>query len=139
MVDPITIWTIINTILLIVSTTYSIVQAQKMRQKARAAAEARKGFEVPVEGTAGELPIAYGRCKIGGFRVYHNTASDFYYVAPNSNKAFLSGIPTALGQNLVIKVFDPTPSPNSTQVTVGSVYGPTYEWDQQWTNQQGGG
>jgi hypothetical protein len=59
----------------IASTAYQIAQAKKMRKAAREAAEARKGFEVVVEGEAQAIPIVYGRARIGGVRVWHNTKS----------------------------------------------------------------
>lgn len=70
----------------IASIAYQISQARKMKRAAAAAAEARKGFELTVEGEAVHLPLVYGRAKIGGIRVYHNVANSFNYVTPNSDK-----------------------------------------------------
>jgi hypothetical protein len=61
-----------------------------MRKAAQAAAEARKGFELVIEGEGVTLPIVYGRAKIGGVRAYHNTASNYVYTTPNSDKAIVS-------------------------------------------------
>ena len=74
----------------IASIAYQIVQARKMKKAAKEAAEARKGFEVVVEGEAVNLPVIYGRAKVGGVRVYHNVANNFNYVAPNSDKTFVT-------------------------------------------------
>jgi hypothetical protein len=61
----------------VISAAYSISQAKKIRDAAKKAADARKGFEFPVEGEAINLPIVYGRAKIGGARVYHSTRGSF--------------------------------------------------------------
>jgi hypothetical protein len=74
------------------STAYSIAQAKKMRSSAKKAAEARKGFEVPVEGIAQNVPIVYGRALIGGARVYHQTKGNFNFVNSGSDKVFLAGL-----------------------------------------------
>ena len=66
-------------------------QASKMRKKSKAAAEARKGFELIVDGSAESLPIVYGRAKVGGVRAYHNTNSSFLFEGSNSDKVFSSG------------------------------------------------
>jgi hypothetical protein len=79
----------------LISTAYSITQAKKQKDAARKAADARKGFEVPIEGDATHLPIVYGRAKIGGVRVYHNVSGGFEYTANNSNKVFLTGVDLA--------------------------------------------
>jgi len=79
-------------IIVVASAAYSIQQAKKQKEAARKAAEARRGFEIPIEGQSGALPIVYGRAKIGGFRVYHSTASDFKFTAPNSDKVFGTGL-----------------------------------------------
>ncbi len=72
------------------SIAYQVTQARKMRKAAQAAAEARKGFELVIEGEGVTLPIVYGRAKIGGVRAYHNTASNYVYTTPNSDKAIVS-------------------------------------------------
>ena len=54
----------VSTWITIASIAYQVVQARKMKKAAREAAEARKGFEVVVEGEAVNLPVIYGRSKI---------------------------------------------------------------------------
>ena len=70
------------------STAYQYQQQKKARKKAKAEADARKGFELVIEGSPGVLPIVYGRAKVGGVRCFHNTSSNFNYVASNANKTF---------------------------------------------------
>jgi hypothetical protein len=70
----------------IASIAYQVAQARKMKKAAKEAAEARKGFEIVVEGEAVNLPIVYGRAKVGGARTYHNVSNNFNYVTPNSDK-----------------------------------------------------
>lgn len=73
-----------------VSAAQSARRRQKrMQAEAAARADAAKGFAFTVEGDATALPIAYGRNKIGGIRVYHNISNTYVYAAPNGNyKAF---------------------------------------------------
>jgi len=85
---------IVYVVLTIASAAYSIQQAKKAKDAAKKAADARKGFEIPVEGQAINLPICYGRVKIGGARVFHQTNSNFEFVTPNSDKVFLAGTAT---------------------------------------------
>ena len=80
------------------SVSYQYVQQQKIKKQqeaqkraAEAAADARKGFEVVVEGTIVSLPIYYGRNKAGGARVYHTTSSDMKSVLGNADKRFSGG------------------------------------------------
>lgn len=86
-VDP---FSLVFLVISIAATAYQQIKAKKERDKARreaeAAAEARKGFEIPVEGEPSDLPLVYGRALIGGVRVYHNTKSNFVYVINNSDK-----------------------------------------------------
>ena len=70
------------------STAYQYQQQKKARKKAKAEADARKGFELVIEGEPAALPIVYGRAKVGGVRSFHNTSSNFNYVASNANKTF---------------------------------------------------
>ncbi len=69
---------------------YQIVQARKMKKQAQAAADARKGYELVVEGEGVTLPVVYGRAKVGGVRSYHNTSNNFVMATPNSDKVFSS-------------------------------------------------
>lgn len=70
------------------STAYQYQQQKKARKKAKAEADARKGFELVIEGDPAALPIVYGKAKIGGVRSFHNTSSNFNYVASNADKTF---------------------------------------------------
>ena len=74
-----------------VSAAYQVVQAKKQKEKAEAAAESRRGFEIATEGNASDLSLVYGRAIVGGSRTFHAGGSDFKYVTPNSDKAFLTG------------------------------------------------
>jgi hypothetical protein len=73
------------------STAYQVIQAKKLRKDAAAAADARKGFELTVEGSPDYLPIAYGRVLIGGIRTWAQTASRFNYVTSNATQVFTNG------------------------------------------------
>ena len=88
------------------SAAYQVVQAKKMKAQAQAAADARKGFELVVEGEPEYLPIVYGRAMIGGTRTYHNTRNDFAFDAPNSDKSFLTGSPAYAGYNYTYSIWD---------------------------------
>ena len=83
-----------STLALAASVAFQFAQAKKMRAAAKAAAEARKGFEFQTEGSAEVLPIIYGRAKLGGTRVYHNVSSNFNN-APQPDNSFTAG-PAAL-------------------------------------------
>ena len=85
--------------LTIVSISYQLYQSNKMRRKADAAAEARKGFEVVLEADVYTLPVVYGRAKVGGVRVYHNTRSAFDGSGTNAEKTLVAGpvVPSLAG------------------------------------------
>ena len=83
--------------LMVASVAYQIYQSKKMRKAARDAAEARKGFELVIEGSVQALPIIYGRAKVGGVRVYSDTTSQFKHVASTAGKSFNVGIPATEG------------------------------------------
>lgn len=74
-----------------VSAAYQVIQAKKMKEQADRAAEARRGFEVPVEGSAADLPLVYGIAMVGGARTWHATASEYKHVTPNADKTFATG------------------------------------------------
>jgi hypothetical protein len=85
-------------VLFVASTAFSVIQQQKAKRaakkasKAAAAAEdARKGFEISVEGEIKALPILYGRGKVGGVRVYHGTTSNYLDGVVNSDVQFNAG------------------------------------------------
>lgn len=87
-----TIAAIVSLVISVASAAYSMIQAKKMRDKAKKAADARKGYEMPVEGQAISLPVIYGRAKIGGARVYHNTTGNYVYPgATNADMVFSTG------------------------------------------------
>ncbi len=73
------------------SAAYQVIQAKKMQEKADRSAEARRGFELPIEGQAADLALVYGRAMIGGTRTWHAVQGSFRYVAPNADKSFLTG------------------------------------------------
>jgi hypothetical protein len=73
------------------TTAFQIIQAKKMKRAAEAAADARKGFEIVSEGQPSYLPILYGRALVGGIRSWSATSGNFKYVAPNSDKSYLTG------------------------------------------------
>lgn len=103
MSDPVT-WAYI--IAVAASTAYQMDQQKKMRQKAAAAAEARKGFEIPVDGQIISIPTVYGRAKIGGVRAYHTTRSSFKHVASNGDISFMTGPPARAGGSYSYQVWD---------------------------------
>jgi hypothetical protein len=82
---------LLNIALVAISSAYQIRQAKKLREAARRAADARKGFEFVVEGSIEALPIVYGKALIGGTRVYHNVSSSFIYASPNSDLQLSTG------------------------------------------------
>jgi hypothetical protein len=88
--------TLISVGLTVASIAYQVIQAKKMKKAAADAAEARKGFEVVTSGDVQTIPIVYGRAKVGGTRVWHNTKSDHTvpedYVS-NADKVFDIGPP----------------------------------------------
>ena len=94
MVEPVTwaLWAA-YAVLTAASVGYQVKQSQKQKDAAKKAREARKGFEVPIEGESDYLPIVYGRAKIGGARVFHQTQGYFYYPSggTNAEKTFLTG------------------------------------------------
>ncbi len=75
-------WAGLSAVITAASTIYQITQAKKARAKARAAAEARKGFETVTETEVVSLPIIYGRAKVGGVRVWAQTASTLNDMLP---------------------------------------------------------
>lgn len=63
------------------STAYSIYEAKKARDRAAAAADAAKGYELSIEGSAQPIPIALGRSLVGGVRTFHQTSRWFRWVS----------------------------------------------------------
>ncbi len=87
-------------VLTIASMIYQLVQSKKKTPaQNNEAAEVRKGFETVVEGEPGHLALVYGRAKVGGIRVYHNTSSDFNFVTSNADKSFGESLTPAVVQS----------------------------------------
>lgn len=79
----------VSLIITAISAVYQHEQARKMR----AAADAKKGQFIAVEGQVVALPIAYGRVLIGGARVYHTTSSRYSHTSPpEDSDVFLGGV-----------------------------------------------
>jgi hypothetical protein len=100
---------IISAIFTVASTAYQIQQARKARKAAKDAAEARKGFEMVIEGEALDPPIVYGRAKIGGIRVWHDTKSSHTghsISSYNANMVFDLGPPANNTYDIVRRVWD---------------------------------
>jgi hypothetical protein len=91
--------TIIAAAFIIGSTAYQVQQQKKMRKKLKAAEEARKGFEMVVEGEVYDVPIVYGRAKVGGARVWHNIRSSHvgHNGITNADMTFDVGLPPESG------------------------------------------
>jgi hypothetical protein len=73
-------------IIAVISGIYSAVNqakarkaAKKQKRKAEAQADAQKGFQLVVEKEVKSLPVAFGRNKLGGVRVYHKVKRNFVY------------------------------------------------------------
>lgn len=90
------------------SAAYQVIQAKKAQEKADKAAEARKGFEMPVEGESGSLALVYGRALIGGRRTWHETSGSFRYVTSNADKVFETGATARAAHQINYKYYDPT-------------------------------
>ena len=74
------------------SSLYQHRQKKKMEEKLKRAADDRKGFEIVTEGDMESLPIAYGRNKIGGARVFHRVLSRLGNSTTAANKVFGEGL-----------------------------------------------
>jgi hypothetical protein len=79
------------------SMIYQMMQTKKTKAQDNSAAEARKGYEIVVEGQADSLPIVYGRAKVGGVRVYHAVSSD--YIFPELTATTQADFVLQTGQN----------------------------------------
>jgi hypothetical protein len=88
---------IIQLVMLLVTVGSAIYQISQSKKKItsptanQALSEARKGFEIPVEGRPDYLPKVYGRAKVGGVRVYHNTSGGYIHVATNADRVLETG------------------------------------------------
>jgi Putative phage tail protein len=65
-----------------VSSQYQKKRAKKAKKKAQEEADKRKGFELVTEGEITNLPVIYGRARVGGSRVYHAVNKRFEYSSP---------------------------------------------------------
>ena len=72
----------------VASTTYQIVQQQKLKRAQERAAEARKGFQFTIAGESTALPIAYGKNLLGGIEVKHHITSNYTQATDNSDNTF---------------------------------------------------
>ncbi len=86
----------------VVTTTISIVRQQQLSRRMRAAQDAAKGTTIPIEGEVAAIPVVYGRALVGGIRVYHKTANNYFHAEPTGSlgdpnngyiKQFLGGKP----------------------------------------------
>jgi hypothetical protein len=75
----------------VASIAYQQSEAHKARKKAKAAEEARKGFELVVEGDSNPIPIVYGRAKVGGVRAWHGTSNNFIHAETNGDLSLTGG------------------------------------------------
>jgi hypothetical protein len=68
------------TVFSIAYTTYTTIQARKdadrRKRDQEAAMDAAKGLQIPVEGQIINIPVVYGRAKVGGARVWHRVKSN---------------------------------------------------------------
>jgi hypothetical protein len=74
-----------SAVMFVVSLVVQNVQARKVREAQRRAAEEadkQKGFQLIREGEAFAIPIVYGRQKVGGIRVYQNSFSEYKGALP---------------------------------------------------------
>jgi hypothetical protein len=97
---------VIQILVIVASTAYQIVAAHQRGSAgnrnpggggSNGTAEARKGFEMVIEGGSEYIPKIYGRAKVGGVRVYHNTSGGYKHVATNADDVFETGSNIASG------------------------------------------
>lgn len=89
----------------VASALYQRERAARAQAASAAAADAQKGLQVISESTASQLPVFYGRNKVGGTRVYHKVSGNYTYTAPGSGGvAFLSSGDTKTSAGLVNNV-----------------------------------
>jgi len=72
---------IVAALLTAASIKYQQRQQEKLRDKLAKAADEAKGFQLATEGEVVNLPLVYGRARIGGNRVYHKVSSSYNYAA----------------------------------------------------------
>jgi hypothetical protein len=66
-----------NFFLFIFSVAYQVIQQNKLKRKLAEEAEKRKGTTFVTSGEATNLPLVYGKAKIGGARTYHSIKSNY--------------------------------------------------------------
>jgi hypothetical protein len=108
-------------ILFAASVVIQVVQANNARaaqQRAQAEAEARadaaKGFQLVRSSEVLPIPILYGKNKVGGTRVYHNTFSDY------KGPGHIANYDTTLAANGILK-FSSNATQTLTTPAAGSV------------------
>jgi len=77
---------IIQAIVTAASIVYQVKQAEKMKKKMEAAADARKGQKFTVSGSSAPLPVVYGKQRIGGIHCNYKVKSSYPSVSLNSNQ-----------------------------------------------------
>ena len=70
---------IASAIITAVSIKYQQRQQEKLQDKINKAVEEAKGFQIVTEGEVVNIPLVYGRARIGGNRVYHKTSNIYTY------------------------------------------------------------
>ncbi len=70
---------------------------KRAEEEASARADRAKGIEIVAEGEASPIYVVYGRCLVGGIRVYHNTSSSFLLSTVNSDKRFINALSGQVG------------------------------------------
>lgn len=82
MIIPAWVLFAVNAVITVLSIADQRKRAKKARQEAAARAEAAKGLTIPTEGESTPVVAYYGRNKIGGNRVYHNTLNSYINAFP---------------------------------------------------------
>jgi len=77
---------IIQAVVTAASIVYQVKQAEKMKKKMEAAADARKGQKFTVSGSSAPLPVVYGKQRIGGIHCNYKVKSSYPSVSLNSNQ-----------------------------------------------------
>jgi len=97
---------IIGAISLILSVV-QMIMVKKPKGPDMSGVEARKGYEMVVEGKPDNLAVVYGRAKVGGVRTYHATSAVFEYVPSNADKSFVSGVEGNYSGSITEEVYSP--------------------------------
>lgn len=99
---------VVQIVMTIASAIYQITQSKKKAtpQASQDSSDAKKGFELVVEGRAEFLPKIYGRAKIGGVRVFHETSSNYVHATINADQSFQSGFDSTSGGTFSRQQYD---------------------------------